>query len=45
MLGATWSGKFQADLEDKFLPTYRDNRPQTDAEMLAELAKIPKKRD
>lgn len=40
MLGAVWTGKFNEDLEEKFLPTFRALRPQTEAEMMAELAKL-----
>lgn len=41
MLGATWTGKFDEGLEERFLPTYRANRPQTEDEIRAELMKVP----
>lgn len=44
-LSAAFGCKIDEDSEDKFLPTYR-MKPQTDAEIEAELAKIPQlKRD
>lgn len=33
-------GKIEADSEDKFLPSYREKQ-QTEAELIAELRKIP----
>ena len=33
-------GKIEADSEDKFLPSYLE-KPQTEAELIAELRKIP----
>lgn len=41
MLGSSFTGKFDDGLEERFLPTYRANRPQTEDEMKAELMKIP----
>lgn len=41
MLGASWTGNFDKELEERFLPTYRSNRPQTEAEIRAELMKVP----
>lgn len=41
LLGAMWSGRFSENAEETFLPTYRPDRPQTEEEMLAELAKSP----
>lgn len=41
LIGATWTGKFDEHLEERFLPTYRANRPQTEQEMKAELMKVP----
>jgi hypothetical protein len=46
LLGAALGGKCGPDFERKFLPTYREEEPepvrqQTEAEMIAELRKIP----
>ena len=39
-ISATMGAKVADDTEDRFLPTYK-MRPQTDAEIEAELSKIP----
>lgn len=41
LLGAMWTGKHSDEAEDRFLPTYRRDRPQSEAEMIAELSKSP----
>lgn len=41
LLGAAWTGKFDETSEERFLPTYRADRPQSEAEMKAELMKVP----
>jgi hypothetical protein len=46
LLGAALGGKTGPEFEKKFSPTYREEqpeppRPQTQAEMIAELRKIP----
>jgi len=46
LLGAALGGKCGPDFERTFLPTYREEpaapaRPQTEAEMIAELRKVP----
>ena len=46
LLGAALGGKTGPDFETKFSPTYREEEPepirqQTEAEMIAELKKIP----
>lgn len=40
-MAASWSGKWPDELEERFLPTYRPDRPQTEEEMRAELMKAP----
>lgn len=40
-VGAMWTGKYQEKVEETFMPTYREARPQSDQEMLAELMKAP----
>lgn len=41
LTGASYTGNFDERLEERFLPTYRANRPQTEDEMKAELMKVP----
>lgn len=40
-VGALWNGRYQEQVEETFMPTYRADRPQSDQEMLAELMKSP----
>lgn len=40
-VGAMWTGKYQEQVEETFMPTYREARPQAEAEMIAELKKAP----
>lgn len=42
-LGAVWTGKFNEEIEQTFMPTFRPDRPQTEAEMMAEMAKVPER--
>lgn len=38
-IGATWTGTYQERIEETFMPTYRDARPMSEQEMIAELKK------
>lgn len=40
-VGALWTGQYQERVEETFQPTYREARPQSEQEMIAELMKAP----
>lgn len=40
-VNASWNGRYQPEIEETFMPTYREARPQSEQEMMAELMKAP----